>query len=252
MITTPTTFVVGAGASCPYGLPASANLHKKARDLQPRTDVYQMLLATGLQVGELNDFLEDLRQHPAPSIDAFLEPRQDRPATMRVGRRVIALLMAEAILAMRERDPTAGESDWLGYVIERMRRGAATPSDFAGGNCDVRFVTFNFDSIIENRIAKAIRSISRGGNDRVIEAAVAAMCRVIHVHGRLPELPSVPLRIDEFGSSHGPWVEWLVRAETEIRVILDDINPSTLSAARECVSRPGVLCFLGLGMTGRT
>lgn len=76
MITTPTTFVIGAGAGCPYGLPASDGLHRAARKLASSDDLYQMLLEiTNIDAVDFNSVLEDLRAHPAGSIDAFLESR---------------------------------------------------------------------------------------------------------------------------------------------------------------------------------
>ena len=145
MITTPTTFVIGAGAGCPYGLPASDGLHRAARELASNDDLYQMLLAiTEIGAVDLNSVLEDLRTHPAGSIDAFLESRQSSDVTMRIGRHLIALLMASAIKNVGDVTKHSGDHDWLGYIIDRMRRGAPTSRDFANGNSGVRFVTFNF------------------------------------------------------------------------------------------------------------
>ncbi len=44
MIRTRTTFVIGAGASCPYGLPVAGQLHANAAKLNPHSDVYQLIL----------------------------------------------------------------------------------------------------------------------------------------------------------------------------------------------------------------
>src|SRR2546426_8260559 len=122
MIRTPTTFVVGAGASRPYGLPVARDLHARARALSPQSDAYQLLVLsshspeiatssgiTPITVELLNNVLEDLRQSPAPSIDAFLESRQSQPETMRVDRAILAMLMGEALRATREHTVPEGQ-----------------------------------------------------------------------------------------------------------------------------------------------
>lgn len=152
MIRTPTTFIVGAGASCDYGLPSGRQLRDLACELTPRSSVYQLIYQSGIAtVGELNDVLEDLRQHLAPSIDTFLESRQDHQPTMRVGRALIAGLLGNIIGSIRNvrtfGDANAPDCDWLNAVIEAMRAGAATWQTLAAGNTGVRFVTFNFDGI---------------------------------------------------------------------------------------------------------
>jgi hypothetical protein len=48
MITAPTTFVIGAGGSCPYGLPTGSDLKQKAIDSRPESDLYKLTdLANG-------------------------------------------------------------------------------------------------------------------------------------------------------------------------------------------------------------
>src|SRR6267142_5076629 len=221
MIKTPTTFVIGAGASCSYGLPAAEGLHKAALRLEPESVLYQLLLTCAFSVEQLNGFLVDLRRNPTESIDSFLEKRQDRPDTMKVGRAVMAGLMGQVIAEIRPRQPQR-EEDWLGYVIDRMHRGAATLRDFLNGNDHVRFVTFNFDSIIEDRIGADLQSLYGGLTDPQLASALQVL-EVIHVHGRLPRVPDVPLKYD---SVYGPpmqWREWLPAAASQINVVLDTI-----------------------------
>ena len=75
MIHTPTTFVIGAGASASYGIPTAAAIFKASRNLTPIDDEYQLLLETRIAtVGSFTTFLEDLAEHPtADSIDSFLQ-----------------------------------------------------------------------------------------------------------------------------------------------------------------------------------
>ena len=54
MITTPTTFVIGAGASKDYGLPISSDLRKEAHGLLPQHSVYQLIHEAGLPTAPLH------------------------------------------------------------------------------------------------------------------------------------------------------------------------------------------------------
>ena len=177
MIGVPTTFVIGAGASKPYGLPLGWELHKNATDLKPDHPAYH-LLASRISANKLNRFLADLRAHPATSIDAFLRTRQDRPDVMDIGKSMIASLMG---LSIMEKEKTGrAKEDWLGYVIQRMLERASTWNDFCEGN-HVKFVTFNFDSLIEQRLTRALTA--------VWSEATLDPVPVIHVHGQLPDVP---------------------------------------------------------------
>ena len=242
MITTPTTFVVGAGASNDYGLPTSFQLRQEAHKLNPRHTAYQMILAANLCTPEqLDAILDDLRSQGTRSIDEFLFARQNDAVTMRVGRALIALLLGSHFYNVRSPDSLgAGTPDWLGYIIDKMQSGARDCQAFVQGNEEVRFVTFNFDSIIEDRFEKAIRNLYLGNAEKQLRYVVEALHRqIIHVHGRLTPPPS-----HEFMADY-QWVDWLSSAPSQIRVVQDQIEDNTLLATQRAVRRSEILCFLG-------
>ena len=268
MITTPTTFVVGAGASNDYGLPTSVKLRKEAHNLNPQHTAYQLILRANLCTPEqLNKILDDLRSQGTRSIDEFLFARQDDAVTMKVGRALIALLLGSHFTRASSPDALgAGPPDWLGYIIGKMHSGAPNCEAFVRGNAEVRFVTFNFDSIIEDRLEKALLNLYRGAAEAHLRDTVRAIHgQIIHVHGRLtpPPGPLLPLRDSDGQIIHvhgrltlppGPllplrdsdgWVDWLSSAPSEIRVVLDQIEHSTLVATQGAVRRSAILCFLG-------
>ena len=72
-----------------------SNFGRKAESLNPRQPAYQLILTADLcTAGQLDEILDDLRQQGTSSIDEFLFARQDDEVTMRVGRALIALLLA--------------------------------------------------------------------------------------------------------------------------------------------------------------
>ena len=96
MITTQTTFVVGAGASNDYGLPTSVELRMEANSLTPHHTAYQLIHRNGLCTPEqLNEVRDDLRSQGTMSIDEFLFARQHDAVTMKVGRALIGNYVAK-------------------------------------------------------------------------------------------------------------------------------------------------------------
>lgn len=245
MIEKPTTFIVGAGASAAYGLPTGGTLLDKARRIQPGDPVYALLHNCGTPVETVNEFTTDITRHPALSIDAYLESRQEEKfaSRMRIGRQVIAILMANAIkqLAVPVRDRGATHDDWLGYIFERMREDAATWEQFQRGNADVRFVTFNFDTTIEDHFRAKLQAIYQG--TAIPKDAVS----VVHVHGALPTPPAQYLNVAIRGGVPGEWLTWVPMAADQIRVVLDQIDDDVLAEVRDAIIRARVICFLGFG-----
>jgi hypothetical protein len=164
MITPPTTFVVGAGASRAYGLPVAWAVCKAAKGLIAGNDVYQLLYCILKDTAILDRVLDDLRQYGGPdSIDAFLEHRQHDEQTMLVGKLLIAGLLGSAI-ARRTPIPAGGtpNGNWIRHIIAFMARGISQAAHFASAARNVAFITFDFDSVIEERSVQVIRSIYNG------------------------------------------------------------------------------------------
>ena len=138
--------------------------------------------------------------------------------------------MGEAIQGARAfKTPT--RDDWLAAVIEEMWMGAPTFSDFLQNH--VRFVTFNFDAVIEEKINRAVRAIYRSAE--VQQAQLEDKFRVIHVHGKLPPIEGVS-------------VEWMDPAASAINVVHDaNVNADEVAAALNAIRWANVICFLGFG-----
>ncbi|HVZ21746.1 MAG TPA: hypothetical protein VG871_11820 [Vicinamibacterales bacterium] len=242
MISIETTFVVGAGASVPYGLPTAAELHTKALALREGHPVFR-LLSDGLRrdVHGLKNTLKDLRHHPAQSIDAFLEARHSWPEVVRTGKLLIAALLGIEIRESANREVAPAE-DWLGYIVDKMRKGARTPEDFISGNAGVRFVTFNFDSNIETRFERAVCAIYRGNS--IDLSALHRAIPIIHVHGVLPDLPD-DFAVLASGAYTRDTIQWLEDSATRITVVSEALDDKARSAAVEAVISAKHLCFLG-------
>jgi hypothetical protein len=112
----------------------------------------------------------------------------------------------------------------------------------------VKFITFNFDSNIEDRVAEVIPNIYNGQSG--IDAAIQAI-DVIHVHGRIPAVPQESFRGAGLTAGYTPagvsesWIEWTRRSIEIIQIVLEDIEPSLLASVQQIIADTKILCFLG-------
>ena len=239
MIRTPTTFVVGAGGSHVYGLPLASDLREAAISMEPDSQVCKLLRRAGFAEG-LEEFRKDLADHPARTIDEFLETRIHNPERVRYGRAVIAAEMAAAL--RRVTKPQRKTPDWFGKILGWMREEARNFQEYADGNTNVRFVTFNFDSIIENRLLHDAKNTF--GRYWSLEQ-LAEM--VIHVHGALPTPPSGEIVLKDGPREVVPddWATWMSNAADAINVVQDPIRDEVVSRARRAIADAEIVCFLG-------
>ncbi len=179
MIRQRTVFVLGAGASVPYGFPTGAELRDTViKNLRWNDAVWTPILSElDFNQGEVEQFNDALRQSARPSVDSFVE---HRPEFMRLGKAAIALALIpkevpEVVF------PKTPHDDWYQYLFGRMD----TSFERFGQN-EVAFVTFNYDRSLEFFLTTALTNAfgrSVGDVRKVLESIP-----IIHVHGRLGAL----------------------------------------------------------------
>ncbi|HYF14166.1 MAG TPA: hypothetical protein VD971_03740 [Phycisphaerales bacterium] len=169
-------FVLGAGASKPFGLLTGDELrHKLCTDCpewgvserSPRADSYR---------AQREDFVTAYGNAHNQSIDTFLERN---PKYRPLGKWAIAKLLAP--LELRAVADRVGGSDWMGVLLERFVR---KPEALAKGK--VGFVSFNYDNLLETALVQWFGSLgapySVGADQHVLGM------NIVHVHGRLEGL----------------------------------------------------------------
>lgn len=258
MITTKTTFVVGAGASEPYGLPLAAELADRARGLSPKSPLVQLLYQK-FQIQPVNDWLEDFKKQHI-SLDKFLQERHGYPGYTEIGKHVIAGLMGVAIqpgahvdddsysssvVIFRTQHAADDARDWIECLVDVMALGTNSLADFGARNTGVQFVTFNFDTLIEDRIRGLLER--RWPAEAGLAADVRARCcPVHHVHGAITAPPSGPPWRELYGVTPG-WNEWIAKAAAAIRIVHDtDVDQETILRATAALAGARVQVWLGL------
>src|SRR5690606_24349576 len=104
-----TVFVLGAGASNPYGFPLGGKLLSLVWESTSNAAVDHPLCKLGHQQAELDAFAEALAASNRPSVDAFLE---HRPEFLMLGKRAIALTLARFESDVVFRNPIHKQQCW--------------------------------------------------------------------------------------------------------------------------------------------
>lgn len=241
MVQEPTTFVLGAGASWPYGFPTADELRNQIVSGSWRDRILQGLAGSLEQemFGETAKTLErSLKYSGRSSIDAFLE---GRPEHTDLGKLAIS-----ACLTPKESDcfaePRGG--DWYRWLFDRMYKDCDAET-FARSN-HVQFVTFNYDRSLEIHLT-AMLSNSSGTPLQQCWETVNTL-KIHHVYGKLDSQVLLSRR------SETPQVDSSLQsirgAATGIRIMSDERSlpdEDTLTQACISVREASVVVFLGFG-----
>ncbi len=239
MLTTETLFIIGAGASCCYELPGGETLRTDAIALGGLDgEATRNAIAAAVNVDEatVRQFVQDLGKSATYSIDEFVESRRDY---LDVGRATIARLLAPRIRGAESQLDADGvqgyrqtrDEDWTRLLLSTMSHGTNSHGDFASN--PVRFIVFNFDTLLERRIHDQL--VARYRMDAAGAQRLVSRLPIVHVHGSL----------DGCDPTQANDVANLKRAASRIRLIHDGADSVVNAQVREWVDRAQIICFLG-------
>jgi hypothetical protein len=235
VITKPTTLILGAGASQPFGFPTGYELLLRALDCVRGGNraIFQWLNIPALM---LEAFAVALRESGKKSVDSFLE---HRPDFQRLGKAVIAhsLIACERRHELFKRDG----NNWYEYLFNELN---TQFSDFDQNQLSI--LTFNYDRSLEYFL---LTSLHHSYGKPLSECAEKLKCiPIIHLHGDLGELPDLGS-----GDSVRPYEEKLSQhslqiATNRIKIIHEGIdNDPQFSLAHKILSKSEYIYFLGFG-----
>lgn len=237
MIDRPTVLILGAGASAPYGFWTGRNLllHIVADLRQSHSLWHSVHDLRDFEPSEIYKFREELSMSGQPSVDAFLEYREEFKD---VGKAAIA-----ASLIPKE-DPNhllpQSELNWHEYLFNQL---GARSEDFSDNRLSV--VTFNYDRSFEYYIYRSLKHTY--GLELTEAMELSKSIRVVHVHGNLGELA---LSDSGSGRVFEPDLhpDKLRKAIAGIRIIPEiERSSEEFEIAKELIGSAEVVCFLGFG-----
>jgi hypothetical protein len=246
-----TVFVLGAGASIPYGFPSGAEMLREAKqlsceDIRARTN--NALHPD--QEGVLREALVDTQEE---SLDSMLETQLAH--IQAAGKRLIARRILEAEDGMRA-PPTR---DWFSYLFSRMTegitgQGAGGLQDFLNRN-NITFVTYNYDRLVEHKLMAGLRAKYGATQNHWPEV----LGRIIHLHGSVGDISPSSLRYVPWSADFrnkksldfnvGAVLTW---SEQSIKVVHEPKpDAQEFQRARGVLGQAERVFFLGFGF-GRT
>jgi len=179
VLTVPTVFVLGAGASAPFDFPIGSELTKHVVSQLGEGGVCFNALRThcNFSPDEIKDFRDALFHSGKNSIDAFLEHRTE---FLSIGKGATA-----SLLIGHENDGTLFRFDnnWLRYLYGRLN---TSFEDF--GQNHLSIISFNYDRCVEHFLFTALKNSYQNKSDAECASCLANI-PIIHLHGRLGFLP---------------------------------------------------------------
>lgn len=245
MIEGSTTFILGAGASVPYGYPTGfelrndiienfprrlkAYLSKKAGDPSEADDLFRE--ATGM--------VARFRDSANQSIDLWLS-RNPRYAELGKIAITMSLLKCEGQnkIADAVKD---GSHDWFSTLFGRMTENIRLADEIASlPNHAPVFVTFNYDRLFEYMLWQALRNSFTSVPEKAIEEILGKI-KIFHVYGQIGLLPWQGGQ-KGYGSDHTyPDVQ---QASRGIRIV-DERTNTSLDEAKSFIHGSEKVFFLG-------
>jgi hypothetical protein len=244
MIKRETVFMLGAGASYPYGFPLGTDLKKWIVECYKDDKAHSINLynATDFDKAAATEFITALKQTGLSSVDAFLERR---PKFLDIGKATMGI---ELLIKEGTSDLWQEGSNWLTYLYSYMIGNSL--EEFAGNR--VSFVTFNYDRVVEHFFYTSL--FNTFGKSSEETAKIVEQIPVIHLHGRLGYLPWQRTQdVVPYGSAN---IDKKVMATLlkEIKVVHEDITDGRdkeFTRAKELLTKAERIYLLGFGFGGR-
>jgi len=243
VIKSPTVFILGAGASVPFGFPVGCDLRddivKKLSDTT--TTLFVVLRAAGFDDSQITRFREALQKSGQPSVDVFLEQRSEFTP---IGKVAIA---ASLIPYEDEAKLWGGAQNWYEHVWKHL--GPSLMDDVAQSQLSV--ITFNYDRSLEHFLYSALRNSFNIGTEDAARY-LREVIRVVHVHGKLGELPFARARPDVTRAyqpgDRSNLAAAAVAAAKTIKIVHEGTREDPeFVQARQLLAQAEIVCFLGFG-----
>ncbi|MDB6157769.1 MAG: hypothetical protein JWO04_1475 [Gammaproteobacteria bacterium] len=229
LITVPTTLVLGAGASKPYGYPLGEEL--VAGIAQNKFELVNNLLQLNFEGDVIEEFRRSLIESGLGSIDAYLG-RVSRHG--KVGKSALAHQMLHY-----DSGAANFSTNWLGYLWRLIVEDVNKPEDLKENKLSI--VTFNYDTSVDRFFVNAIRSTFDIATQQACE--YAKIIPIVHVYGSLPTEQTLQ-RVAPTTPSLAA-----IRTTADRLIVLHEgeVDSDELVEARQFLINSKIRVFLGFG-----
>lgn len=229
----PIVFVLGAGASKPYGFPLGDEL-KYLMLGRFKNKTHNILQKLDFDADVIKEFQESLRYSTHPNIDIFLEKKYNF-------RELGSYLIAITIMPLEKHEALFPQKNWYGDLFDTL--------DFENEEPDtsnLAIVTLNYDRSIEYFLAK---NIDYNCHTDLVNFAQEKRkkIKVVHAYGSLGKYPQVT-----YGTKPND-INALKNAAASIKIVSDRLEDSQeFQEAQRIISQANNIIFLGFGYNERT
>lgn len=252
MIDTPTTLILGAGASVPFGFPTAGKLiydiwelvSGKSEDQQLLEEDQRLLkiIADNYNISHLpKSFCRDLHLSQQPSVDDFIERR---PEYLDIGKLSIHYVIHHYEKKKFMEDPR--DFDWYHELWKILN--VTKLDDFRNNKLSI--ITFNYDRSLEFYLITSIRSSFPNISFDNAKEILFQTIPIIHIYGSLGEIISSNTScLDSKYLSYGGelkgygYNDWC----KNLKIIPENHQSESLLEARKLISKSERIYFLGFG-----
>ena len=251
MIKQKTVFVLGAGASCPYGYPTGQELRREICEkfVADSTVYYQAQGTRDIYLEQIKqkatEFTNKFYHSSTKSIDLFLARHGKEYMTIGKFAIIFRILAAEQSSKFREhmRKP---EEDWYSYLVDKMADELYGPEDYPlFSDNKVSFVTFNYDRSFEHFLYESLLYSFQGITAEKTKEQISDF-RIVHVFGQAAGLDwqDLDTRIGYKQYTHSTSIERMVE---NLRIIYEEEENPALDEAKNLIGEAKRVFFLGFG-----
>ena len=188
MIKEKTVYILGAGASKPYGYPTGKELtnyirNKLINDIIKDTEIPQH----SLYITKIEEIINKFSKSTNKSIDLFLTRN---PEYEELGKKIIVYsIIKNELKSKRPEELIKDDEDWFSELFDHLTDELIEPnsySKFQENNFSI--ITFNYDRSLEYFLFKALNNSFTKTKATEI-AKILLNIPIIHVYGKIANLP---------------------------------------------------------------
>jgi len=249
MITDKTVFILGAGASKPYGFPTALEIRKDI--IYKFIDQYREKVAehnhttiekVGLSLGTA-EMINVFKFSSTKSIDLFLSRNKKYYG---LGKEIIAFLIAGYEIKSKFREDIDNPSqDWYIRMFDILTKEIYDPEKLVSliNLNKVSFITFNYDRSLEHFIYRSLFNAFATKRNEIKQ--IMPIFKFIHLYGKIAPLPWEGY---DFGFQYGEknYLKYLDQFIDNIKIIFEDRKDGMDDAKNEILAAKNIF-FLGFG-----
>ena len=259
MIDIETVFILGAGASNPYGYPTGKGL----RDYICSTfkSRFHEIIKGGKEnitykIGNLSynaeDFSRNFESSTTPSIDLWLARN---PNFSHIGKLAIILSIFDAERNSKFRKDVKSDQDWYSHLYHEMTKSLNTPDSYKDfRNNRVTFITFNYDRSLEHFLYESLNNSFRSASGKEILKELNET-PIYHVYGKIADLPGesdidIDTAVHYLKPDEDPYLEFTFTRLEELKENIEiayERRQSDDSKIHDKISSAKRIFFLGFG-----